>query len=168
MTTIKQLLAMPINQKTGGYDLSIKTFKKTWQVDEIWWSQCIFMDETGEIPADVKVGTSYNPLRGRVGERIHIIVAEIQEAEYLGKNRKKLVVDQFSIPSITVNEYDQATEDWEHAHEDEIIKGKIRHGLVCALIRAKLMDIPSAGPYSINQNMKKFITIVVDFIMTGE
>ena len=165
MTTIKQLLAMPIGQGTGGYDLSIKTFKKTWEVDGIWWSQCILMDGTGEIPADVKVGTSYNPLRGRVSERIHIIVAEIQEAEYLGKNRPKLVVDQFSIPSITVAEYDQTTEDWHRLHEEEI-KGKIRHGIICAMISRN----PKDGNITLvpDERCKQDINELVNFIMTGE
>lgn len=157
-TTIKQLLSMPIGQKTGGYELSIKTFKKTWQVDGIWWSQCIFMDGTGEIPADVKVGTQYNPLRGQVGERIHITVAEIQEAEYLGKDRKKLVVDQFTIPTKTIDEYDQATEDWHQLHEEEV-KGKIRHGIVCALLSSRSME---AMP------PKSKIIEWQDFVMTGE
>jgi hypothetical protein len=165
MTTIKQLLEMPIGQKTGGYDLSIKTFKKNWQVDTIWWSQVIFMDGTGEIPADVKIGTKYNPLRGRVAERIHIIVAEVQEAEYLGKDRKKLVVDQFSIPSITVDEYDQATEDWNHFNEEQI-KGKIRHGLSCSYIegcayRTGCMAEPTSEA---TENILKW----QDFIVTGE
>ena len=159
MTTIKQLLAMPIGQRWGGGTFSIKTFKKTWQDDTIWWSQIILMDGTGEIPADVKVGTKYNPLRGQTGGRIKIIVSEIQEAEYLGKDRKKLVVDQFSIPSITVDEYDQATEDWHQLHEEEI-KGKIRHGLCCAILYREHPAVISS--------MKKDILEVQDFIMKGE
>jgi len=165
MTTIKQLLAMPVGQGTGGYFLSIKTFKKTWQVDSIWWSQVIFMDGTGEIPADVKVGTKYNPLRGQVGNRIKIIVGKIQEAEYLGKDRKKLVVDQFSIPTITVNEYDQATEDWEKSHEEEI-KGKIRHGQVCAYIEGYTKKVGTVPPVS--ETIKKTILEWQEFVLKGE
>ena len=165
MTTIKQLLEMPIGQKWGGDTFCIKTYKKNWDVDGIWWSQVILMDGTGEMPADVKIGTKYNPLRGQTGSRIKIIVAEVQEAEYLGKDRKKLVVDQFSIPSMTVAEYDQATEDWEHLHEEEI-KGKIRHGISCSYIRGiqtqqNIMPRPS-------EDIKKTILEWQDFIMTGE
>lgn len=153
-TTIKQLLSMPIGQKTGGYELSIKTFKKTWQIDGIWWSQCIFMDGTGEIPADVKVGTKYNPLRGRVSERIHITVAEIQEAEYLGKDRKKLLVDQFTIPTQTADEF-QSKQDELDREVRLIVESKIRCWLVSASIQGKELS-------------KDKILEWQEFVLTGE
>jgi len=153
MTTIKQLLAMPVGQGTGGYTLSIKTYKKTWQVDTIFWSQVILMDGTGEIPADVKVGTTYNPLRGR-GREINVIVAEIQEAEYLGKDRKKLVVDQFTIPSTPIEEYESKQADLEKEAK-LVIESKIRCWLASASIQGKELS-------------KAEILEWQEFVLTGE
>ena len=135
MTTIKQLQDMPIGQGTGGYTLSIKTYKKTWQVGKIWWSQVICMDETGEMPVDVNVGMSYNPLRGRA-RRFNVIVAKVQEAEYLGKDRKKLVVDQFTIPTQTVDEY-QSKQDEIDTEVKLIVESKVRCWLVSSSIQGK-------------------------------
>jgi len=159
MTTVDQLLKMPIGSKTGGFELSIKTFKKTWQVGDVWFSQVILMDETGEIPADVKVGKKYNPIRGRATS-IKITVCEIQEAEYLGKDRKKLLVDQYILPTMTMDEYADEQEALALKWNKEI-EGKIRHGIVCSCIKAKfnLSEIPKH---------KSEIEALVKYIMTGE
>ena len=125
---IKQLLMQPIGQKIGAFPLSIKTYKKNWQVGKIWWCQVICMDETGEMPVDVKIGAQYNPIRGR-GSVIHVIVAEVQEAEYLGKDRKKLVVDQFTIPE-TIGEPPQT--DNYYGENPQVIRGKVKCWLVAA------------------------------------
>lgn len=159
---IKQLQTQPIGQKISGFTLSIKTYKKNWQSGKFWWQQIICMDETGEMPVDVKTGLVYNPIRGRANA-IHVIVAKIQEAEYLGKDRKKLVVDQFSIPAIT---YDQGqeleAEQWKQHQEDEI-KGKIRHGVVCSMIQADFnIHELAEGTYNSDVNS------LVNFIQTGE
>ena len=124
---IEQLLMQEHGQKIGGMTLSIKTRKKTWQVGEIWWQQLICMDGTGEIPVDVKLG-KYNPLNNKV--EIKIIVAEVREAEYLGKFRKILVVDQFSVPTQTVDEmYAEADEAYQG--EIKIVRSKIKCLLAC-------------------------------------
>ena len=142
MTTIKQLLAMPVGQKWGGETFTIKTAKKKWEVESailappfgrVWWQQVILMDETGEMPADVKIG-KYNPLIA--GGQIHIIVSEIQEAEYLGKDRKKLVVDQFSIPTQTADEF-QSKQDELDKEVRLIVESKIRCWLVSASIQGR-------------------------------
>ena len=138
MTTIKNLQEMPIGQGTGGYFLSIKTHKKMWQVGEIWWNQVICMDETGEIPVDVKIGTAYSPLRGRAN-RINVIVAKVQMAEYLGKDRKKLVVDQFTIPTETVDEY-QSKQDEMDKEVKLIVESKVRCWLVSSSIQGKQLN----------------------------
>lgn len=96
-TTIAMLKECPLGHKTGGFSFNVKTFKKKWQVGKIWWQQVILMDEDGkEIPADVMLGKAYAPLTGR---ELHIVVCEVQEAEYLGKDRKKLVVHEHTQPS---------------------------------------------------------------------
>lgn len=159
---INQLLMQKTGQKIGGFTLSIKTYKKNWQSGKFWWQQVICMDETGEIPVDVKTGLVYNPIRGRA-QAIHITVAEVQEAEYLGKDRKKLVVDQFTIPTITFDEGQELeAENWARLKEEEI-RGKVRHGVVCSLIRAKEIALEP-----ITDSSKKLIEDIVNYISTGE
>jgi len=135
---IKQLLIQSIAQKIGGFPLFIKTYKKNWQTGEIWWQQVICMDETGEIPVDIKVGSQYNPLRGRTRE-IKVIVAEIQEAEYLGKDRKKLVVDQFELPEPQVGEWEEyaGMPGYSGSEPPKVIRGKIKCWLVAAKVGTK-------------------------------
>lgn len=130
--TIAQLLMQPLKQKIGGFALDIKTHKKNWQVGKVWWCQVICMDETGEMPVDVKIGEQYNPIRGRASQ-IQVIVAEVQEAEYLAKDRKKLVVDQFSLPT-TIDEPPEAAS-WSGEYI-KTIRSKIKCWLVAAYIEA--------------------------------
>ena len=153
--TIKQLLAMPVGEKTGGgFELSIKTFKKNFQIGNIWFQQVILMDTTGEMPADINRGKVYNPLRGH-GKKIGIVVCEVQEAEYLGKDRKKLLVHEHTIPTTTMAEYEEEQEALESKWNKEI-EGKIRHGLTCSYIKA--------GKEPDKDKVNKW----TEFIMTGE
>lgn len=162
---VEQLLRQPLGQKIGGFTLSIKTYKKNWQSGKFWWQQVICMDETGEIPVDVKAGLVYNPIRGRA-KAIHVIVAKVQEAEYLGKDRRKLVVDQFSIPSITCSKAeDLEADDWKQHREDEI-KSKIRCWLVASYIEGhveKMGFVPTRSKGS-----KEAINEWADYVLTGE
>ena len=119
---IEQIKIQPIGQRFNPGTLSIKTAKKKWQVKDIWWQQVIVMDETGEMPADVKIG-GFKPLDG--SRVITVIVAEVQEAEYLGKDRKKLLVDQFSIPTQTVDEF-QSKQDEIDKEVKLIVRSKIK------------------------------------------
>ena len=150
---IEQILIQPRGQKFNAGTLSIKTYKKTWQVGEIWWSQVILMDETGEIPADVNVGKKYNPIRGR-GNSINAIVCEVQNAEYLGKDRKKLVIDQYSIPTMMRNEY-ESQQDEIDKEAKLVVDSKIRCWLVSASIQGQKLT-------------KAEILRWQEFIMTGE
>ena len=129
--TIKQLLAMPIGQKIGGFPLTIKTYKKCWEVEKCYWHQVICMDETGEMPVDVKIGAKYNPLRGRC-QKFNVVVAEIQEAEYLGKDRKKLIVDQFMIPSGIAEP--PSNDEFYGTELPKIVRGKIKCWAMGSLI----------------------------------
>jgi hypothetical protein len=119
---ISQLLLQPLGTRINPGTLTIKTAKKKWQVKDVWWQQVILMDETGEMPADVKLG-KYLPLDGK--KLISIIVAEVQNAEYLGKNRKKLVVEQFTIPTQTVDEF-QSKQDEMDKEVRLIVRSKIK------------------------------------------
>lgn len=162
---IKQLLDMPTGTRINPGTLNIKTYKKTWLVgDNIWWSQVILMDETGEMPADVNVGKTYNPIRGR-GARINIIVAEVQNAEYLGKDRKKLVVDQYTMPSITMEEY-ESKQDEIDKEVKLIVESKVRCWLVSAYIQGyteKVGVVPEAF-----EDRKKDIIDWQKFIIDGK
>ncbi len=129
---IEQILIQPIGTRINPGMLAIKTYKKTWEVDGTYWSQIILMDETGEMPADINVGKTYNPIRGR-GVQINVIVAEVQEAEYLGKDRKKLVVEQYTMPSTTMEEYESKQNEIDKEVK-LVIESKIRCWLVSASI----------------------------------
>jgi len=148
---IKQLLNMPVGERVNPGIFTIKTAKKKWQDKDIWWHQVILMDETGEMPADVKIG-KYNPLIA--GGQIKIIVSEVQNAEYLGKDRKKLVVDQFSIPTTTMDEY-YSKQDEIDKENRLIIESKVRCWLVAACIQGKNLT-------------KAEILEWQEFVLTGE
>lgn len=132
---IEQILIQPIGQRFNAGTLAIKTFKKIWQVGDIWWSQVICMDETGEMPVDVNVGKAYNPIRGR-GIEIVVIIGEVQNAEYLGKDRKKLVVHQYSLPTQTIDEF-QSKQDEIDKEFKLVVESKVRCWLVSASIQGK-------------------------------
>lgn len=114
--TIKQLLDMPIGQKTGGFLLTVKTAKKHWEVPNkdgqtvghkgqgrVLHQQAILTDETGDMIADIKI---LSPEHGnqcdtiKVGAIIRVIVCEIQTAyDKRGDTpepNKKLFIDQFA------------------------------------------------------------------------
>jgi len=155
--TIEQILQMPIGEKLGGFDVFIKTYKKNWQSGKDWYQQVIIMDATGEMPADIKVGSKYNPIRGRA-QKLRVIVGIIQEAEYLGKDRKKLYIDQWKIHTITTTEYEaemgSVENDW-----DKVNRGKVRCWLVAAYIQSGK---------TIGKMDKDTINFLVDFVMDGK
>ncbi len=151
---IEQILIQPIGTRINPGMLAIKTYKKTWQVGDIWWSQVILMDETGEMPADVNVGKAYNPIRGRTNGRINIIVAEVQEAEYLGKDRRKLIVEQYTLPSTPIEEYESKQMELEKEVK-LIIESKIR----CWLVSASITGV---------KQTKAELLEWQEFVLTGE
>ena len=157
MTTIKQLLAMPIGQKWGGDDFVVKIAGKKWQEANKEWTQHIVLsDKTGEIDVDVNIGRNVPLVKGG---RIHIVVSEIQSAT--NKIGKKLYVEQFTQPTQIgePDDMDFYNEDWQQKNQ-EIIKGKIRHGICCSILTREHPDAVLA--------MKKSILELQDFIMTGE
>lgn len=163
MTTIKQLLNMPIGQKTGGYEFTIKVAGKKWQEANSEWIQHIVLsDKTGEIDSDVNIGRNVPLVKGG---RIHIIVGEIQSAS--SKIGKKLYIDQFNQPT-TIGEPDEMdfySEDWQRINQ-EIIKGKIRHGEVCAYIEGYTKKVGTVPP--VTKTIKETILEWQDFVLTGE
>ena len=155
---IEQILMQPVGQKFNAGTLTIKTTKKTWEVNKVWWNQVVFMDETGEIPADVKIGT-FKPLHR--AWNVKIIIAEVREAEYLGKPRKILMVDQYKVETQMVDDY-YAEADKAYDINMAEVRGKIRHGLCCAYI-ASGKDI-----FLHPKIIKEQILEIAEFIMTGK
>jgi hypothetical protein len=123
---IKQILDMPIGQKLGGCVLTTKTAGKKWSVGDDWFQKVVFMDKTGEIPADVIIGTNgYVPLQR--GAEYRIIVAEIHAAE----KGTKLFVHEHA-PKDYIGEPPQAP-DMNEA--DRIVRSKIKCWLVAACLQ---------------------------------
>ena len=119
---VEQILIQPIGQRFNAGTLTVKTCKKTWQVKETWYHQVVFMDDTGEIPADVKIG-KYLPLKR--GQQVSIIIGIVRDAEYLGKPRKVLYVEQYSLPTMMVDEYENRQDDILEDYT-QIVRSKIK------------------------------------------
>ena len=162
-TTIKQLLAMPIGQKWGGDDFAIKIAGKKWQEANNEWTQHIVLsDKTGEIDVDVNIGRNVPLVKGG---RIHIVVSEIQSAT--NKIGKKLYVEQFTQPTQIgePDDMDFYNEDWQQRNQ-EIIKGKIRHGECCSFIEGYVQKF-GAMP-RITAPIKEAILEWQEFVISGE
>lgn len=157
---ITQLQLQPHGTKIGGMTLTVKTCKKTWQVGEVWWHQVVFMDKTGEMPADVKIGT-YIPIH-RASD-IRIIVSEVRDAEYLGKSRKILVVDQYEVKTQMIDDY-YAEPDQAYQANMREIRGKIRHGLICS---DRSAGYRVTGKKEV-ENYQMEIAFWAEFILTGK
>lgn len=167
MLTIKQMLEGKIGEPFGGCEKAIKTYKKIWQDDKgIYYQQVILMDNNGEIPADVKLGDKYNPLRGRVS-LLRIVVAEIQEAEYLGKDRRKLIVHEWAVGDPYHNESDPTALSPYEEHlagidSPRVVRGKIKCWLVAAKIQSGAKD-EDVEDFSNSE----ILTKIIDNVMKG-
>lgn len=148
---IRQILMQPIGQRFNAGTLTIKTCKKTWQVKDVWYHQVKLMDETGEIPADVRIG-KYLPLQR--SSAINVIIADVRDGEYLGKRSKVLFVEQYSLPTQTVNKLESKQDEWQAKQQDEI-ESKVRCWLVSASIQGRKLT-------------KAEILEWQEFVMTGE
>lgn len=152
---ISDILKMPIGNKLGGgFVLTVKKTKKAVKLPNGQYIHTVVLfDSTGEMLADFKDPGgkgAYNPMIK--GREVRIIVAEIQQAE----TNTKLYVDQFSLvlggsePEVGYAPGEDYP-DWRTT-----VRGKIRHGLVCAFIKAgKKVD-------------KAEIKALEDYIMNGE
>ncbi len=158
--TIKQLLEMPIGKKTGGgFVLTIKHTHKPREVNDGWLFEETMTDETGDIIADFFV-EKYNPFVR--GQEVKIIVCEIQSSSKgIGK---KLYVDQWEKITCTADELpenedriyrpQQTGPNW-----DAISRGKVKHGLVCAIL--------STGT-DVGPKWRKKIAKLADWVMSPE
>ena len=148
MITVKQLLDAEIGAKTGGFALTIKTVKKRWQVKDKWIHQVVLNDTTGDILTDVVKDSNAPFFRNN---DLYIIVCEIQASE----NGLKLFVHEWK--QETFSEPPDRL-DWAASDGQEIVAGKIRHGLVCAAVQSKQIEIIN------KDDLNKW----VNFILTGK
>ncbi len=151
---IEQIKQIPIGQENrfgGGITLAIKTKKECKEFKKnLWIHKVLLSDGADDILADVNVGPRYNPL---TSPDITIIVAWLKDSDHLNKPIKMLYIDQFRINSQTEPDFDA---DWKAPDWDAINRGKVRHGLVCAYIRAgKTIDKTEIGK-------------LVEYIMNGQ
>ncbi len=164
--TIDRLLKMQIGQHAaGGFVLTVKKTKKSVKLPNGRYIHTVVLfDNTGEMLADFKdpggAGV-YNPLIK--GQQVKIIVAEIQAADSTGQAKvdqtgTKLFVDQFVLETSTQYKEEEYP-DWRVT-----VRGKIRHGLVCAGIKAGRINMVDEIP----KTAKKIIESHIEFIMTGE
>ena len=159
--TIKQLLDMPIGEKTGGFELTVKKYpSKMVEVGKKKIQPVTFIDETGEMIGDV-LGAKFGAIHK--GYKIHITVGIIQN----GEKGKKLYVEQWWVPSMTADEYEakKAKEFRQQVFDPEeeyIVQSKVRMHVVCAWVRTQKIFNPDL------ESDRKSVNRIVDFIMTGE
>jgi len=168
---IAQLQKMTVGERIGGgFVLTVKKTKKSVQLPNKYYIHTVVLfDSTGEMLADFKDQGgkgAYNPMIK--GHDYKIIVAEIQHADPASKeialrDAKKLYVDQFS--KVTQgSEPDvgyapgEDYPDWRTT-----VRGKIRHGLVCAFIQSGEIAVEP-----ITKESKEYIEAMTEYIMTGE
>lgn len=148
MATVKDLLSAEIGAKTGGFTLTIKTVKKRWQADGQWIHQVVLTDTTGDILTDIVKPSNAPFFRAN---DLYIIVCEIQASA----DGKKLVVHEWK--QETFSEPPERM-DWAASDGQEIVAGKIRHGLVCAAVQSKQIEIVN------EDDLRQW----VNFILTGK
>lgn len=166
MITISQLLAMPVGEKIGGgFVLTVKTTKKWIRLpDNNYVFTVVLIDETGEILADFKNAT-YDPIQKQ--DTIAIRNGQVQAAEAdsglrASQEGKKLWIEQYTIVTSNASRTADSIRSYENMGEDfpdweTIVRGKIRHGIVCSYIQSG-RDVPQAS----------YIESLVEYIFTGE
>jgi hypothetical protein len=188
MITIKQILEWPVGYKSGGFVLTVKKVKKFWELPQadgtlvghkgegrIIIHQAVLTDGTGDLLCDLQTNSpehgNHNPLK--VGQMIRIIVCEVQKAyEKKGTDPepdKKLFIEQYEDyikQEVRRGESpwgpDSEAFEWAEARKEEV-KGKIRHGIVCAMIKS-----PAGRPKARDPETERYINAWVEFIVTGK
>ncbi len=174
---IKDLKKLAVDTEISGVPLLIKTARPTfWDAEENGWQEVVFMDSTGELTGHILLEPhepeyeshktkNVPPSIYLSKQRICIMKATMQETDIRRKEGMKVVITECFDLAVRLS-YSQREEmqeeDWQQVRQDEI-KGKIRHGLVCSLIKAKEVALEP-----IAEDSKKLIKDMVDFIMTGE
>lgn len=181
---IKDLKKLPEGTEISGFPLLIKIARGTFRdADENIWQEALFMDATGEITGQIllepyETETEYKSHKTtgdapfwQSKQRICVMKGTIQDADVRKKPTAKIVITEcfdLAVRLTHSQQQDLQEEEWQQLRQDEI-KGKIRHGLVCALIRAGQIEPDmKSGKEHIPKLAKAIINEIVDFIITGE
>ena len=163
MITVEQLLKMPVGEKVGGFELTVKTDKKKWQVGQNWIHQVTLTDTTGDILADVNLGPKYAPLQR--SSSIRVIIGIIQAAEISNEKIKrtgiKLFVDQYTVP-ITIGEPPE-TMNFSNGEPIKVVRGKIKCWLTAAKVQQNGATIEEVDGFVHHPLLKE----IIDSIMEG-
>lgn len=178
---IKDLKSTAAGTQVKGFPLMIKTARKAFKdADGTTYQEVVFMDSSGEITGHILLeATGNEPPDGhhtgasafslwKSKTNICIMDGVLQDTDERKKEGVKLVVYEcFDVATpLTFDQgQDLNAEDWKKMREDEI-RGKIRHGIICAMISRNPKDanitlIP-------DERCKQDVNILVDFIMTGQ
>ena len=123
---IKEILeCMPGTQFTDGDTFTIKTAKKKWETTSGWMQQVLLTDKTGDILADVNIGSNI-PLQRN--QQISLIAAEIQPSE----DGAKLYIDIFEL----VTQIGEPPMTYSTGEPTRIVRGKIKCWLVAGKVQA--------------------------------
>jgi hypothetical protein len=124
--TIKEMLeCTPGTQFTDGDTFTIKKTKKKWETTSGWMHQVLLTDKTGDILADVDIGSNI-PLQRN--QQINLIAAEIQPSE----GGAKLYVDVFEL----ITQIGEPPMDYSAGEPTRIVRGKIKCWLVAGKVQA--------------------------------
>jgi hypothetical protein len=169
--TIEQLLQMDIGQTTGGFELAIKKHpsKLVKIADRKWLQPVVFIDETGEIYAEIYM-TAVNTLQKQM--KIYIALCEIQ---HHSEKDKKLYINQWWIPSLDLQAFlemdkygkeEFINRDMQYGEPINIVKGKCRMHEVLKFRETNGFkeDIPDA----VKAIMDNDINYILKDIMTGK
>lgn len=166
---IKDLKTYAAGTLVKGFPLLIKTARKAFtDANEVTWQEVVFMDSSGEITGHIYLPEDEGKVCWKSKTNICIMNGTIQDTDERKREAVKIVVTECfdaATPLTFDQGQDMQAEDWRRLREDEI-KGKIRHGLVCSLIRTGQI---TKGEAPINDaNVKSCVNRWVDFIITGE
>ena len=166
---VKDILEWPLNYTSGGFELTVKTAKKSWMVSgttpdkDTWYQHAMLTDGHDEILASIELKGNVRILRNT---RIRVIYAWRDEFDVNNKTVPGLAIDQWENADPIMSEPDLMTEaeEWYAARQKEIA-GKCRYGIACAMITASVNE--DNWP-EVNEITKPIIDRWVEYIMTGE
>ena len=130
--TIQQILQMPVGQRFGGGDYTVKTCKKKWTDSGRWVQQVVLSDESGDMLVDVNIEKNIGLQRCSI---LHVVVGLVQHgvAEVSSDNKKRIYIEQFTQPSIPEPTLSMSM-------DERIARSKVR----CWLVAACLQHDPKA------------------------
>ena len=182
-TMIKDLKRMAAGTEVVGIALAIKVGRKAERdPDGSIWQSVVFIDSSGELPGRILLADNaeLGEHKDQAGYRVwktkeHIVVmrGQMQDADERKKETEKLVVFECfdAVPPLS---YDQTqawqsddADEWREARKEEI-RGKVRHGVSCAVIQGCMSNPQSHGNLPLLEYNKASINAWVDFIITGE